>query len=342
MIKIILFVLSISILSGSVSVKKCLSCHGNKFQNKAMGKSKIVKNMTNVQIYNALVGYKNRHYGGSLSLVMYPLVARYSDQELYDISNKIKNIPTSKLKSKKTYKKPSSTNKSNTTKKTANKVETQVSNKSNLPSLTLPSTHSLIMHKRKPKLMLVNIPGHNKSMAAQAQQEQLNKIRTQYYERSTKCFDKYKKTLKKNTLESFDNFVKECPRTSQTGEAINHIYVGVKKKGTISSYEWFADRYSSFPLGREAKGQIQKIKEKEKRAKQKAKQKRIAKQKKLNKKRNLEKKVARVWNEYKTLERLNSLDKYQDFINKYRSDTDLTKHVKKAKENYKILILEDL
>jgi len=48
----------------------CTGCHGKNFEKKAMGKSKVVKDMTADEITKALTGYKDGSYGGPLKTMM--------------------------------------------------------------------------------------------------------------------------------------------------------------------------------------------------------------------------------------------------------------------------------
>jgi cytochrome c-type protein NapB len=57
----------------------CTSCHGTAFERSAMGKSRIVKDLNSSEIYDALKGYQDGTYGGSMKSLMKGQVARYSD-----------------------------------------------------------------------------------------------------------------------------------------------------------------------------------------------------------------------------------------------------------------------
>ncbi|QOP46718.1 cytochrome C [Sulfurimonas paralvinellae] len=70
-------------------LKSCLACHGQNWSRAALGKSKIVRNMSQKDIYQALKGYKNGTYGGPMKGVMKGQVVRYSDTELEQISQAI-------------------------------------------------------------------------------------------------------------------------------------------------------------------------------------------------------------------------------------------------------------
>jgi cytochrome c-type protein NapB len=66
----------------AVNLGACKGCHGVNFEKKALGKSKIVKDMTKDEVSASLVGYKHGTYGGPMKGVMKGQVAKYSDEEL--------------------------------------------------------------------------------------------------------------------------------------------------------------------------------------------------------------------------------------------------------------------
>jgi cytochrome c-type protein NapB len=68
--------------SAAVNAKACASCHGADFSKKALGKSKIVKDLTHAEIATALKGYKAGTYGGPMKGLMKGQVAKYSDADL--------------------------------------------------------------------------------------------------------------------------------------------------------------------------------------------------------------------------------------------------------------------
>jgi len=74
----------------AASTAGCVSCHGAKFEKKALGKSKIVKDMSKEDIVKALKGYKDGSYGGAMKGTMKPQVANLSDADIEDIANQIK------------------------------------------------------------------------------------------------------------------------------------------------------------------------------------------------------------------------------------------------------------
>jgi len=66
----------------SVNLNTCVGCHGKNFEKKALGKSKIVKDLTKEEVSNALVGYKKGTYGASMKGIMRGQVAKYTEKEL--------------------------------------------------------------------------------------------------------------------------------------------------------------------------------------------------------------------------------------------------------------------
>ena len=72
---------SISVLA-SVDLNMCKSCHGLNFEKKALGMSLIVKNLTQKEVSDALIGYKNRTYGSVMKGIMNSQVRRYNKEEL--------------------------------------------------------------------------------------------------------------------------------------------------------------------------------------------------------------------------------------------------------------------
>ena len=70
------------VMAAAVNAGACKGCHGQNFEKHAMGKSKIVKDMTHAEIAAALKGYKAGTYGGAMKGVMKGQVTRYDDAEL--------------------------------------------------------------------------------------------------------------------------------------------------------------------------------------------------------------------------------------------------------------------
>lgn len=72
------------------SVAACVGCHGQQFEKAAMGKSKIVKDMTKEEIIAALKGYKDGSYGGGMKGLMTGQVAALDDAKIEAIAALIK------------------------------------------------------------------------------------------------------------------------------------------------------------------------------------------------------------------------------------------------------------
>jgi len=67
----------------------CAGCHGASFEKAALGKSKIVKDMTKADIITALKGYKDGSYGGPMKGVMKGQVTKLSDADIEAIASQI-------------------------------------------------------------------------------------------------------------------------------------------------------------------------------------------------------------------------------------------------------------
>ena len=68
---------------------KCAGCHGANGEKAALGKSKIIKDMTKAEITAAINGYKDGSYGGAMKGLMKAQVAGLSATDIEIISNKI-------------------------------------------------------------------------------------------------------------------------------------------------------------------------------------------------------------------------------------------------------------
>jgi len=71
-----------TVASAGVNGKACSACHGADWSKHAMGKSKVVSEMSHADIATALKGYKAGTYGGPMKGVMKGQVGRYSDADL--------------------------------------------------------------------------------------------------------------------------------------------------------------------------------------------------------------------------------------------------------------------
>ena len=74
---------------GGVDTAACAACHGADFEKKAMGVSKIVKDMSGADIVAALNGYKDGSYGGGMKSLMAGQVAALDAAAIDAIATKI-------------------------------------------------------------------------------------------------------------------------------------------------------------------------------------------------------------------------------------------------------------
>jgi len=77
-----------SLFAADVNTAACAGCHGANFEKAALGKSKIVKDMTKADIEKALKGYKDGSYGGAMKGVMKGQAAKLSDADMKAIAEK--------------------------------------------------------------------------------------------------------------------------------------------------------------------------------------------------------------------------------------------------------------
>ena len=72
------------------STAACKGCHGANFEKKAMGVSKVVKDMSKEDIVKALQGYKAGTYGGAMKAMMAGQAKSLSDTDIASIADAIK------------------------------------------------------------------------------------------------------------------------------------------------------------------------------------------------------------------------------------------------------------
>ncbi|MEA1953435.1 MAG: nitrate reductase cytochrome c-type subunit [Campylobacterota bacterium] len=78
----------------AASTAGCIGCHGANFEKAAMGKSKIVKDMSKADIVTSLKGYKDGSYGGAMKGLMKGQVANLSDADIEAMAASIKGGST--------------------------------------------------------------------------------------------------------------------------------------------------------------------------------------------------------------------------------------------------------
>ena len=80
---------SIVSADAATTFKKCSGCHGAHGEKKALGKSKVIKDMSKADITTALKGYKAGSYGGPMKAIMKGQVANLSDEAIGSIAEYI-------------------------------------------------------------------------------------------------------------------------------------------------------------------------------------------------------------------------------------------------------------
>jgi len=92
MIKFLACLLVGSSLLVAGGLSSCTGCHGSHFEKVALGKSKVVKDMSQEEIVATLKGYRDGTYGGSMKGVMKNAVSSLSDAQIEQMAQEIKAI----------------------------------------------------------------------------------------------------------------------------------------------------------------------------------------------------------------------------------------------------------
>ena len=74
--------------SAAVNGKACAACHGADWSKHAMGKSKVVSEMSHADIATALKGYKDGSYGGAMKMIMKGQATKLSEDDIKAIAEK--------------------------------------------------------------------------------------------------------------------------------------------------------------------------------------------------------------------------------------------------------------
>ncbi len=72
----------LSVTASAFETTSCIGCHGADFEKSAMGKSKIVTEMTAEEITTALNGYKDGSYGGPMKMLMKGPATAMSEEDI--------------------------------------------------------------------------------------------------------------------------------------------------------------------------------------------------------------------------------------------------------------------
>jgi len=68
---------------------KCAGCHGQNGEKAALGKSKVIKDMSKAEIVAAMKGYKDGSYGGPMKGLMKGQAASLTDADIQAIADQI-------------------------------------------------------------------------------------------------------------------------------------------------------------------------------------------------------------------------------------------------------------
>ena len=71
---------------GAAIYNKCAGCHGTAGEKIALGKSKVIANMSEDDLNSALNGYKAGTYGGAMKGLMKGQVAKFSADDIKAVS----------------------------------------------------------------------------------------------------------------------------------------------------------------------------------------------------------------------------------------------------------------
>jgi len=77
---------------GSNAYKRCSACHGINADKEALGKSKVISEMTGAELITALEGYKDGTYGGSMKGLMKGQVVSLSKADIKTLSEYIVSL----------------------------------------------------------------------------------------------------------------------------------------------------------------------------------------------------------------------------------------------------------
>ncbi len=87
--KILLLTSILACVAFANPYQKCVGCHGANGEKAALGKSKIIKDMTKAEIIASMKGYKDGSYGGAMKGLMKGQAASLDDAAIEAIANQI-------------------------------------------------------------------------------------------------------------------------------------------------------------------------------------------------------------------------------------------------------------
>ncbi len=77
---------------GADLYNKCSSCHGVMGDKKALGKSKIINEMSQDDLITAMKGYQDGSYGGSMKALMKGQVAKLDEAQIKSLAEHISSL----------------------------------------------------------------------------------------------------------------------------------------------------------------------------------------------------------------------------------------------------------
>ena len=77
---------------GGALYKKCAGCHGADGSKVALGKSKIISQMSEADLNKSMNGYKDGSYGGAMKGLMKGQVAKLSTGDIASLSSYIAGL----------------------------------------------------------------------------------------------------------------------------------------------------------------------------------------------------------------------------------------------------------
>jgi cytochrome c-type protein NapB len=78
----------LTVTASAFDDKGCTGCHGAKMETSAMGKAKIIKDMSKADIETALKGYKDGSYGGPMKALMAAQASKMSEDDIKAFAEK--------------------------------------------------------------------------------------------------------------------------------------------------------------------------------------------------------------------------------------------------------------
>ena len=83
---------SSAMADGATLYQKCAGCHGMNGEKVALGKSKVIVNMSEAELNTAMNGYKDGSYGGPMKGLMKGQVAKLSADDVSALATYITTL----------------------------------------------------------------------------------------------------------------------------------------------------------------------------------------------------------------------------------------------------------